>query len=72
MAGTGQIMSDRRADCLTTPSTVQVIAAPWREDVCLRIAHQLEAAVAALAALDLHDQATAESGAVWRGLRRAR
>ena len=24
------------------PLGVQVIAAPWREDVCLRIAHQLE------------------------------
>ena len=26
------------------PLGVQVIAAPWREDICLRIAHQLEAA----------------------------
>jgi aspartyl-tRNA(Asn)/glutamyl-tRNA(Gln) amidotransferase subunit A len=26
------------------PLGVQVIAAPWREDVCLRIAHQLETA----------------------------
>ena len=26
----------------TLPMAVQVIAAPWREDVCLRIAHQLE------------------------------
>jgi aspartyl-tRNA(Asn)/glutamyl-tRNA(Gln) amidotransferase subunit A len=26
----------------TLPLGVQVIAAPWREDVCLRIAHQLE------------------------------
>ena len=25
------------------PLGVQVIAAPWREDVCLRIAQQLEA-----------------------------
>ena len=24
------------------PLGVQVIAAPWREDICLRIAHQLE------------------------------
>ena len=28
----------------TLPVGVQVIAAPWREDVCLRIAHQLEMA----------------------------
>jgi Asp-tRNA(Asn)/Glu-tRNA(Gln) amidotransferase A subunit family amidase len=26
------------------PMGVQVIAAPWREDVCLRIAQQLESA----------------------------
>jgi aspartyl-tRNA(Asn)/glutamyl-tRNA(Gln) amidotransferase subunit A len=26
------------------PLGVQVIAAPWREDICLRVAHQLEAA----------------------------
>ncbi len=31
------------------PLGVQVIAAPWREDVCLRIAHQLEAAGACAA-----------------------
>lgn len=28
----------------TLPMGVQIIAAPWREDICLRIAHQLEAA----------------------------
>jgi 1-carboxybiuret hydrolase len=26
------------------PMGVQIIAAPWREDICLRIAHQLETA----------------------------
>lgn len=26
----------------TLPMAVQIIAAPWREDICLRIAHQLE------------------------------
>ena len=26
------------------PMGVQIIAAPWREDICLKIAHQLEAA----------------------------
>jgi aspartyl-tRNA(Asn)/glutamyl-tRNA(Gln) amidotransferase subunit A len=26
------------------PMGVQIIAAPWREDICLRIAHQLEQA----------------------------
>ena len=28
----------------TLPLGVQIIAAPWREDICLRVAHQLEAA----------------------------
>jgi AtzE family amidohydrolase len=28
----------------TLPMGVQIIAAPWREDICLRIAHQLEMA----------------------------
>ena len=31
------------------PLGVQVIAAPWREDICLRVAHQLEAAGASVA-----------------------
>jgi 1-carboxybiuret hydrolase len=37
------------------PIGVQVIAAPWREDLCLRVAHALEAAGvvrAPMAALD--------------------
>ena len=37
-----QAGSGREGEAL--PLGVQVIAAPWREDICLRIAHQLEAA----------------------------
>ncbi len=33
----------------TLPLGVQVIGAPWREDICLRVAHQLEAAGACAA-----------------------
>lgn len=38
-------------DGATLPMGVQVIAAPWREDICLRVAHQLEAMGAAKAPL---------------------
>lgn len=33
----------------TLPMGVQIVAAPWREDICLRIAHQLEQAGAVAA-----------------------
>jgi AtzE family amidohydrolase len=36
-------------DGASLPMGVQVIAAPWREDICLRIAHQLELAGAVAA-----------------------